>query len=231
LVREIIREARGFKSVEVYESESNRGLANSVIHGVSTLLRENNSAIVVEDDLVFDRYFLKFMTDALIEYEKDSSIFSISGFSPIDVSDLAYSYESYLSPRIHSWGWGIWAPEWEKIDWELTKLNGFFRDKSKVEHLVSGGPDLVPMVIRYLNREIDSWAIRMALAASELNAYSIYPTRSLVDNHGLDGSGTNCGVQDNSVSDTYFKNVEVKRFVKGKNLNSEILKRFWNAYS
>lgn len=231
LVREIIRETKGFKSVEVYESESNKGLANSVIHGVSTVLRKSHSVIVVEDDLVFDRFFLKFMTNALIEFEKDTSIFSISGFSPIDVSDIAFPYEIYLSPRIHSWGWGIWASEWEKIDWGLTKLNDFFRDKSKVEHFVSGGPDLVPMVIRYLNREIDSWAIRMALAASECNAYSIYPARSLVDNHGLDGSGTNCGAQGNTQGDTYFKNIEVKRFAKGNDLNSEILKRFWYAYS
>ena len=230
-VRKIIWETVGFKSVKVYESERNRGLANSVIDGVSTVLRENHSAIVLEDDLVFDKFFLKFMTDALIQHEEDPSIFSVSGFSPIDVSDIAFPNETYLSPRIHSWGWGIWAPEWGKIDWELTKLNDFFRDRSKVEHFVSGGPDLVPMVIRYLNREIDSWAIRMALAASNLNAYSVYPTRSLVDNHGLDGSGTNCGAQDNFLPDTHFKNVEVKRFVKGNNLNPEILKRFWNAYS
>jgi GT2 family glycosyltransferase len=229
-VREIIRQIVGFKSVKVYESERNRGLADSVIDGVSTVLRDSHSVIVVEDDLVFDRFFLKFMTDALIEHEEDPSIFSVSGFSPIDASDIAFPYETYLSPRIHSWGWGIWAPEWGKIDWELIKLNDFFRDKSKVEHFVSGGPDLVPMVIRYLNREIDSWAIRMALAASNLNAYCAYPTRSLVDNHGLDGSGTNCGAQDNFSADTNFKNVEVKRFVKGNNLNPDILKRFWNAY-
>jgi GT2 family glycosyltransferase len=230
-VREIIRQIVGFKSVKVYESERNRGLADSVIDGVSTVLRDSHSVIVVEDDLVFDRFFLKFMTDALIEHEEDPSIFSVSGFSPIDASDIAFPYETYLSPRIHSWGWGIWAPQWEKIDWDLTKLNDFFRDKSKVEHFVSGGPDLVPMVIRYLNREIDSWAIRMALAASNLNAYCVYPTRSLVDNHGLDGSGTNCGAQDNSPADTHFNNVEVKRFVKGNNLNPDILNRFWNAYS
>jgi hypothetical protein len=231
LVRRIIKDTRGFKSVEIYESERNRGLADSVINGVNTVLRDNHSAIVLEDDLVFDRYFLKFMTDALFEYEKDASIFSVSGFSPIDVSDIAFPCESYLSPRIHSWGWGIWASEWKVIDWELTKLNDFFRDNSKVEHLVSGGPDLVPMIIRYLNHEIDSWAIRMALAASNLNAFTVYPARSLVDNHGLDGSGTNCGVQDDSLTEANFKNVEIKGFVKGNNLNSEILKRFWNAYN
>jgi hypothetical protein len=47
----------------------------------------------------------------------------------------------------------------------------------------------------------------------------------------LDGSGTNCGAQDNSPADTHFNNVEVKRFVKGNNLNPDILNRFWNAYS
>jgi hypothetical protein len=47
----------------------------------------------------------------------------------------------------------------------------------------------------------------------------------------LDGSGTNCGAQDNFPADTNFKNVEVKRFVKENNINPEVLKRFWNAYS
>jgi hypothetical protein len=230
-VRSLIKKICGFNSIKIYESQSNLGLANSVILGVSKILLENQSVIVIEDDLEFDENFLNFMRDALNRYETNNAIFSVSGFSPIDVSEICFPNESYLSPRIHSWGWGIWADQWNKIDWELSNLNSFFRDNLKVKHFVSGGPDLVPMVIRHLYNEIDSWAIRMAIAASDLNRYCVYPAWTLVNNHGLDGSGTNCGIQDDTNLRNDFKNIKITKFVESPIINSEILKRFRNAYS
>ena len=71
----------------------------------------------------------------------------------------------------------------------------------------------------------------MAIAASDLNRYCVYPAWTLVNNHGLDGSGTNCGIQDSINLRNDFKNIKITKFVESSIINSEILKRFRNAYS
>src|SRR5688500_1543081 len=46
-VRKFVREIRGFKSVRVVESITNKGLASSIISGVSDVLRESENIIVL----------------------------------------------------------------------------------------------------------------------------------------------------------------------------------------
>lgn len=64
-VRNYIKEIRGFKNVTVIERDKNWGLANSIINGVTTIVKRDGSVIVLEDDLVTSPYFLKFMNEAL----------------------------------------------------------------------------------------------------------------------------------------------------------------------
>src|SRR5690242_14206934 len=47
-----LRTISGFKSVSIHENETNKGLANSIISGVSRVLETHDTIIVVEDDLV-----------------------------------------------------------------------------------------------------------------------------------------------------------------------------------
>ena len=50
-----------FKSVEITASDKNKGLANSVISGVTKVLEKYESVIVLEDDLVVSTDFLQYM--------------------------------------------------------------------------------------------------------------------------------------------------------------------------
>lgn len=229
-VREIVRNITGFKSKKIIESKANSGLAQSVIQGVSYVLEKYTSAIIIEDDLEFDKYFLIYMSETLRKYENESTIFSISGYSPIDVRNICHPFQTYLSTRVHSWGWGIWSDRWKQIDWNLSNLGAFFRDKSKVSHLKSGGPDLIPMTFSYLKSEIDSWAIRMAISASNSFSFCIYPAWSLVNNIGLDGSGTNCGLEENNLIKAPFRDTVILNFAPIKNSNPIVTSKFYNSY-
>ena len=60
-VREYIHKTdwrNGFKKVTIVEAEENKGLAKSIIGGVTKILEEYGKVIVVEDDLVLSPYFL-----------------------------------------------------------------------------------------------------------------------------------------------------------------------------
>ena len=60
-VRQLIRNCTGFAKVTLHAAEKNRGLANSVISGVTETLEKYDRVIVLEDDLVTSKYFLRFL--------------------------------------------------------------------------------------------------------------------------------------------------------------------------
>ena len=71
LVREYIHKIVGFKNVHIIEAEKNKGLAKSVITGVTEIINKRGKVIVVEDDLITAPQFLSFMNDALDFYESE----------------------------------------------------------------------------------------------------------------------------------------------------------------
>ena len=72
---------RRFKSVTIIEAEKNKGLARSVISGVTQVIQKYGKAIVIEDDNVVSKQLLRFMNACLDRYESDSSVWSISGYT------------------------------------------------------------------------------------------------------------------------------------------------------
>lgn len=58
-VRDYIHSITGFKSVILNESLTNKGLAKSIIDGVSQVLQIHETVIVLEDDLVSTNRFFR----------------------------------------------------------------------------------------------------------------------------------------------------------------------------
>ena len=51
-VREYVKTITGFRSLHYAFAKENQGLGNSIIHGVSTVINQYGTAIIIEDDLV-----------------------------------------------------------------------------------------------------------------------------------------------------------------------------------
>jgi hypothetical protein len=195
-VREIIRRPYGFKQVIIHEEPANKGLANSVISGISKVLSEHNSVIVLEDDIVSSVDYLSFMNAALDKYKNNTTYFSIAGYSlPITVPDN-YTLPVYSSYRGSSWGWAIWKDRWTTIDWEISNREAFFKSSKMQFEFNKGGADLSNMLKRQLEGKIDSWAIRFAYNAYIQGKLHITPIRSLTQNIGHDNSGVHSNKTD-----------------------------------
>ena len=83
-VRAIVRSQQGCKSVTVIESDTNKGLAASIILGVTETVNKYGRIIVLEDDIVTGKYFLEYMNTALKKYENEKQVWEITGFrSPV----------------------------------------------------------------------------------------------------------------------------------------------------
>ena len=143
-VRAYVKTIAGFKLVTVYEATENKGLANSIIYGVSKIFKEHNELIVLEDDLVTSPNFLNYMNDSLTRFKENQSVFSISGYS----FNLRTNFQSefYFLNRGWSWGWATWKNRWEKTDWNVSDYESFSFDRESQRQFAKGGSDLNQML-------------------------------------------------------------------------------------
>ena len=111
--------------MKIYESPYNKGLACSIIDGVTKIVNDYEKIIVLEDDLITTPNFLNFMNQALHFYITDATIFSISGYTLNLPSLPSYSKDFYLGYRGSSWGWGTWKDRWDEVDWEIKDYDKF----------------------------------------------------------------------------------------------------------
>ena len=196
LVREFINkysiDSHAFKTITVIPAKEHKGLANSVISGVSNVIKRFGKVIVLEDDLIVSRFFLKYMNQCLDYYERDDRIWSVNGYSPYVRAKKKYDKAVYLDYRAVSWGWGTWKDRWEMVDWSIPDYSSFVWNIVAKRKFCRGGNDLTGMLRAQMRGKIDSWAIRWCYYESRYDKYSVAPTESLVANDGFDEEATNC---------------------------------------
>ena len=190
-VREYLKSIKGFKSTHIIKTVQNKGLANSIIGGVTEIINKYQKVIVLEDDLIVSSDFLEYMNNALNFYENDKKIWSISGYGP-KLPCLKNSKDNlYLSPRASSWGWATWKDRWEIIDWEVKDFLTLKANKDLRKKFNFGGNDMYKMLELQMLGKVDSWAIRWCYSQFIYDMYTVYPRKSKIINDGFnDNKGT-----------------------------------------
>jgi hypothetical protein len=229
-VRAYIDAIQGFNKIhKVYHAE-NKGLAQSIIHGVSDILKSHDRVIVLEDDLQTTPWFLTFMNEALAFYLPDQ-VWSVAAYSPNIEIPKSYPFETYMVHRNCSWGWATWKQNWEKVDWEVKDFNEFYTSKLKRKQFERGGNDLSVMLLKQQQQMIHSWSIRFNYAAYKNKLPTVYPIKSLVKNLGTDGSGTNMKKSNKYQSDLQLDKIDKAYFCGGDFFNTTIENRFCKFYN
>ena len=103
------------EKTEIIVSDYNKGLANSIIDGVTRILNEYDAVIVLEDDCVPSRYFIDYMYACLMKYEMNKKVWQISGYGWPFVDKCGHEEDVYFCGRMSSWGWGTWKDRWFQI--------------------------------------------------------------------------------------------------------------------
>ena len=179
-----------FKSVNITESNTNKGLAASVISGVDEVIGKYGRVIVLEDDLITSSDFLNFMNGALDYYERNQIIWSVAGYTPELRCIKRYKHDVWFCDRAGSWGWATWSDRWKSIDWNVTDYNEFINDPSRVKQFKKRGYNMPEMLEKQMNGEIDSWAIRFCYEQYKQDKVTVKPAISRIYNIGFDGTGT-----------------------------------------
>jgi hypothetical protein len=190
-VRALIENVEGFKSVTVVAREHNIGLANSIISGVTSILQRYSTVIVLEDDLVPSQYFLKYMNDALQLYKDDEQVISIHGYCYPVKSKMP---DTFFLRGADCWGWATWQRGWNLFEQDGKKLlREIYARKLQNEFNMGGAYPYTKMLMDQVNDRIDSWAIRWHATAFLHDRFTLYPGKSLIQNIGMDRSGTHSG--------------------------------------
>ena len=221
-VREVLRTATGFKTVNIVERERNLGLANSIAAGVTQLCEATGRAIVLEDDLVTAPNFLRYMNEALDKYATQPDVYSISGYS--FTNDSAGIDSTYFLGITSSWGWATWGDKWKIFERNrealAEKLKSIeFRKRFNYDNSY----DYSRLAENQLAGKTDSWAIYWYFCIFLRAGLTLYTGKSLVKNIGFDGTGTHCDDGGNDVllnpfevefTDDIFEKKEIRKAVQ-----------------
>lgn len=190
LVREYLSGVDGFRKVSVYEHKENLGPSRSIVEGITEIINRYGKIIVLEDDLLLSRYFLKYMNDALVFYEKEEKVISVCGHTyPVCIENQ----ETFFLRIADCWGWATWKRGWDLFEPDANKLLKGLKAKKLLKRLdLNGAHGYSKMLRKQAANTISSWAIRWYSSALLNEKLSLYPYKSLVQNIGFDDSGTNC---------------------------------------
>jgi len=191
LVRSYIQTIAGFKSIHIVERNTNFGLGNNIIDGVTSVVNEYGSVIVLEDDLITSPFFLKFMNEALKKYATVPNVISIHSYIyPINKK----LPESFFIKGADCLGWGTWKDKWALFESDGAKLLNSIEEKGlSYEFDFNNAYPYKQMLKDQIAGKNSSWAVRWYASAFINNMLTLYPGRSLVYHNGNDGSGTNFG--------------------------------------
>ncbi len=187
-VRKIIHQVGFAKNVRIVESLENKGLSHSVMLGVTSVFKEFEKVIVLEDDMILSEYFLDYANDALNMYEHDQEVACISGYIyPL----LEKPPETFFIRGADCWGWATWKRSWNTFEKDGRKLLKELTDQNLIsEFNFNSSYPYSEMLLRQIEGRNDSWAVRWYASAFLKNQLTLYPSQSFVKNTGNDKSGT-----------------------------------------
>jgi hypothetical protein len=185
-VRDMLR-AIDWCKVVLCERETNLGLGQSILTGVSEVLGKHESAIVFEDDLICVPGTYKYLCAALVKYQDDDRIMSVTGWTHPLVTPSDITNQPYFDGRAECWVWGTWAKVWQGMQ-ENAKIL-MRRCKARGIDVYRYGADLPAMAEGELQQNI--WAVRFLYWHILNRCLCLRPPWSMVEHIGFDAQATN----------------------------------------
>ncbi|MEO6731331.1 MAG: hypothetical protein ABIN01_08935 [Ferruginibacter sp.] len=191
--RTVIRNKQWCKEVIIKEQVVNLGLADSIINGVTEVLKTSAYAIVLEDDIITSSYFLTYMNTALNLYRNDERVMHVSGYQyPIkSPEDLPSTFFVNIPT---CWGWGTWDRAWKYFNNDTGYLiNELHKFKLLRRFNLDDHYDYFCQLDQNEKGVLKTWAVKWYASFFLQHGFSLHPNHSLTKNIGLDNSGQNGG--------------------------------------
>lgn len=225
-VRNIVKDEKRFKKVIITLQEKNKGLANSIIGGVTEVINIHGKVIVLEDDLTLSSFFLSYMNDSLERYKNNSAVGQIGA---CNFFACGKNYPDYFFvPIPDCLGWATWKDRWECFNSNVDELIIELKNNNDKKHIFNacGSYDFMGMLDLQMQGKVDSWAIRWQ-AVCVLNGWlTLYPNPAMTNHiESNDATHANLNIKPPiSIELSNFKTIEVK-------VTNKVIKAFKLGYS
>ncbi|MEG1616805.1 MAG: DapH/DapD/GlmU-related protein [Bacteroidales bacterium] len=224
-VRTIIHSKQWCKEVIIRESIINKGLANSIIDGVTEIVNKYGKVIVLEDDIVTSKGFLRYMNDALSFYQDDSNVMHIAGYMYPHKKKLPKTF-FYNVPLC--WGWGTWERAWMHFNPDAEYLYNYFDQHGDWGRFNKfGNNELQKQLKANVEGELNTWFVKWHASLLIQNGYTLFPNESMVVNEGFDNTGIHCECSQR-YQGQICESVEVKKIpIEENEIGGKIIKNFY----
>lgn len=176
--------------------ESNLGCGQGPYQAISWVLKNEEQAIILEDDCVPINSFFSFCDNLLEKYKNDTRVGMISGLNHFETWDCGGS--SYLFAKTGAnCGWATWRRVWEKYDYRLecledehilNLLKGTFLSKRIENSILKHWLRTRAKVLR--NEKLSYWDLQFEANKYIYNWLSIVPDRNMICNIGIGEDST-----------------------------------------
>lgn len=201
----------GFKKVHVIKQSVNLGTSKHFLYLLDVIFQDHDCYIYSEDDNVFSPNYLEYMNKCLEFYEDDEKVLGVSGYLYPNCLPGFKGNVTRISTYFSAFGYGYYKRSEELLAQHLNMdyFIEMFKNVKKMRQLRKDSPNqfcnFVKGMIEYIPDLIRDDKIRTTDLAYGLYTYFadkvvIFPAISKVRNNGYDGSGVNCGVQENAES-------------------------------
>ncbi|MEO6304854.1 MAG: methyltransferase, TIGR04325 family [Bacteroidia bacterium] len=190
--RSLVKNENRFKEIFIFEQEKNLGLSRSIIKGVTEVINQHGSIIVLEDDILPSKGFLKYMNDALDIYDTTNEVGCIHAWN-YNLETTNHNESTFFLKGADCWGWATWKKAWDLFEENGSKLLQTISSK-KLENEFDrrGTHNFSKMLEEQISGKIDSWAVRWHASLFLANKFCLHPSRAIVKNIGHDNSGVHC---------------------------------------
>lgn len=211
LVVDIASSELPFKKVSTVIRDKNFGCKKNIISGITEVFYNYDSAIILEDDLIFGEHFLNYMNNALNYYKNNNQIWHINGYAHPQI--LRRNKRASISSLAQPWGWATWSDRWrifiEGKYYEkniISTLSLKERKKYNFYNLATYWEDALKLDQINKNSIWDAYWYQTIFLK---NGLTVFPQLSHVFNNGFDGSGLHCGVNNQFDTKLNFKKTEI----------------------
>ncbi len=193
-VKKVAAEKKWCKEVFIIASEINKGLFKANIEGVTKIVNQFGKIIAMEDDGVVSPGFLTYMNDALDFYENIPQVMHVGAFTRPDLQTAVDEIKdpTYFFYHTITWGWGTWKRAWDKFNPDALAVHKAVTKKGNIKKLNMDGTFEFYWGLKAVAKKPFSWNTIWHSVVFLNDGLCLYPVKSLVENIGHDGSGTNC---------------------------------------
>jgi len=159
----------------------NLGCGKSLSTAISWFFDNVEMGVILEDDVLPESTFYSFMQQMLVKYEKDETVFHITGQNLLlgkKTTSASYYFSAY--PLI--WGWASWRRAWRHYDYSLSSI-----EKQDMKEI----PDSFLLIFQKMkDKLIDTWDYQWTFCVWKHKGLCIVPKVNLIHNLGFGSEAT-----------------------------------------